>query len=391
MKLGVVRERCPGERRVALVPTAVAPLVKQGHEVLVEESAGLAAGFDDAAYRDAGARTAPRDDVFAADCILAVRTAGAAGAAWEEDHARLRPGVVVVAMADPLSEPEACRAAAHSGATLFALELVPRITRAQSMDVLSSQANIAGYRAVLEAAVHLPRILPMMTTAAGTVTPAKVLVLGAGVAGLQAIATAKRLGAQVSAYDVRPAVKEQVQSLGARFVELPLDTGGGEAAGGYARAMGEEFYARQRELLARVIADQDIVICTALVPGQRSPLLVTREAVDGMRPGSVIVDMAAERGGNCAATVPGETVVVDGVTIAGPTNLAAAVPCHTSQLYARNVTTFLTHLLAHGLPDVDTADEICRETLVARGGELVHPRIRERCGLPPLPGPAAAG
>ncbi len=391
MKLGVVREHCPGERRVALVPAAVAPLVKQGHEVLVEESAGLAAGFDDAAYRDAGARTASRDDVFAADCILAVRTAGAAGAAWDEDRARLRPGVVVVAMADPLSEPEACRAAAHSGATLFALELVPRITRAQSMDVLSSQANIAGYRAVLEAAVHLPRILPMMTTAAGTVTPAKVLVLGAGVAGLQAIATAKRLGAQVSAYDVRPAVKEQVQSLGAKFVELPLDTGAGEAAGGYARAMGEEFYARQRELLGRVIAEQDIVICTALVPGQRSPLLVTREAVDAMRPGSVIVDMAAERGGNCAATVPGETVVVDGVTIAGPTNLAAAVPYHTSQLYARNVTTFLTHLLAHGLPDVDTADEICRETLVARGGEVVHPRIRERCGLPPLPGSAAAG
>ncbi|MFM7074708.1 MAG: NAD(P)(+) transhydrogenase (Re/Si-specific) subunit alpha, partial [Planctomycetaceae bacterium] len=265
MKLGVVREHCPGERRVALVPAAVAPLVKQGHEVLVEESAGLAAGFDDAAYCDAGARTASRDDVFAADCILAVRTAGAAGAAWEEDRARLRPGVVVVAMADPLSEPEACRAAAHSGATLFALELVPRITRAQSMDVLSSQANIAGYRAVLEAAVHLPRILPMMTTAAGTVTPAKVLVLGAGVAGLQAIATAKRLGAQVSAYDVRPAVKEQVQSLGAKFVELPLDTGAGEAAGGYARAMGEEFYARQRELLGRVIAEQDIVICTALV------------------------------------------------------------------------------------------------------------------------------
>jgi len=391
LKLGVVREHCPGERRVALVPAAVAPLVKQGHEVLVEESAGLAAGFDDAAYRDAGARTASRDDVFAADCILAVRTAGAAGAAWDEDRARLRPGVVVVAMADPLSEPEACRAAAHSGATLFALELVPRITRAQSMDVLSSQANIAGYRAVLEAAVHLPRILPMMTTAAGTVTPAKVLVLGAGVAGLQAIATAKRLGAQVSAYDVRPAVKEQVQSLGAKFVELPLDTGAGEAAGGYARAMGEEFYARQRELLGRVIAEQDIVICTALVPGQRSPLLVTREAVDAMRPGSVIVDMAAERGGNCAATVPGETVVVDGVTIAGPTNLAAAVPYHTSQLYARNVTTFLTHLLAHGLPDVDTADEICRETLVARGGEVVHPRIRERCGLPPLPGSAAAG
>jgi NAD(P) transhydrogenase subunit alpha len=252
------------------------------------------------------------------------------------------------------------------------------------MDVLSSQANIAGYRAVLEAANHLPRILPMMTTAAGTVTPAKVLVLGAGVAGLQAIATAKRLGAQVSAYDVRPAVKEQVQSLGAKFVELPLDTGTGEGAGGYARAMGEEFYSRQRELLGRVVADQDVVICTALIPGQRSPLLVTRDAVARMRPGSVIVDLAAERGGNCEVTVAGQTLLVDGVTVLGPTNLAAAVPYHTSQLYARNITTFLTHLLKLGLPEVNLDDEICRETLVARGGHLVHPKIRERAGLAPL-------
>ena len=273
----------------------------------------------------------------------------------------------------------------------FALDLVPRITRAQSMDVLSSQANIAGYRAVLEAAVRLPRILPMMTTAAGTVTPAKVLVLGAGVAGLQAIATAKRLGAHVSAYDVRPAVKEQVQSLGAKFVELALDTGSGEGAGGYARAMGEEFYARQRELLGHVVAEQDVVICTALIPGQRSPLLVTRDAVERMRQGSVIVDLAAERGGNCEATVPGEEAVVAGVTVLGPTNLAAEVPFHTSQLYARNITTFLAHLLAHGLPAVDLDDEICRETLVTRGGQVVHPKIRERSGLAPLDSPAAGG
>jgi NAD(P) transhydrogenase subunit alpha len=252
------------------------------------------------------------------------------------------------------------------------------------MDVLSSQANIAGYRAVIVAAAALPRILPMMTTAAGTLTPAKVLVLGAGVAGLQAIATAKRLGAQVSGYDVRPAVKEQVQSLGAKFVELPLETVGSEAAGGYAKAMGEEFYAKQRELLGKVVADSDIVICTALIPGQNAPVLVTADMVRRMRPGSVIVDLAAERGGNCEGSKPDETVVVDGVTILGPTNLPADVPFHTSQLYSKNIVTFLTHLVKAGLPDMSPDDEICRDTLVARGGELLHPKVRERAGLPPL-------
>jgi NAD(P) transhydrogenase subunit alpha len=252
------------------------------------------------------------------------------------------------------------------------------------MDVLSSQANIAGYRAVLLAASTLPRIFPMMTTAAGTITPAKVLVLGAGVAGLQAIATAKRLGAQVSAYDVRPAVKEQVQSLGAKFVELPLETGSSETAGGYAKAMGEDFYAKQRELLGRVVADSDVVVSTAVIPGQKAPVLVTRDMVAKMRAGSVIVDLAAERGGNCEATTPGETVVVDGVTILGPTNLPAEVPFHTSQLYAKNIATFLSHLVKAGLPDVPLDDEICRETLVARGGTLVHPKVRERAGLAPL-------
>jgi NAD(P) transhydrogenase subunit alpha len=252
------------------------------------------------------------------------------------------------------------------------------------MDVLASQANIAGYRAVLLAATTLPRIFPMMTTAAGTVTPAKVLILGAGVAGLQAIATAKRLGAQVSAYDVRPAVKEQVQSLGAKFVELPLETGSSEAAGGYAKAMGEEFYAKQRELLGRVIAESDVVVCTALIPGQKAPTLVTREMVGRMKPGSVIVDMAAERGGNCEGTACGETTVVDGVTILGPTNLPAEVPFHTSQLYARNIATFLLHLVKGGLPQLSLDDEITRDTLVATGGQIVHAKVRERAGLPPL-------
>jgi len=255
------------------------------------------------------------------------------------------------------------------------------------MDVLSSQANIAGYRAVLLAATTLPRIFPMMTTAAGTVTPAKVLVLGAGVAGLQAIATAKRLGAQVSAYDVRPAVKEQVQSLGAKFVELPIETGASEAAGGYAKAMGEEFYARQRELLGRVVAESDVVICTALIPGQKAPVLVTRDMVAKMRPGSVIVDLAAERGGNCEGAVADESALVDGVTILGPTNLPAEVPVHTSQLYAKNVVTFLAHLVKLGLPAVAVEDEICRDTLVTHGGKLVHPKVRERAGLAPLASP----
>jgi H+-translocating NAD(P) transhydrogenase subunit alpha len=384
MKVAVVKECFPGERRVALVPAAIPPLIKAGLEVVVEESAGVAAGFLDDDYRAAGGRIGTRDEAFAADCVLTVRTAAAAGDAWPADRERLRHGQIVIGICDPLGAPDACREAAERGVTLFSLELVPRITRAQAMDVLSSQANIAGYRAVLLAATALSRIFPMMTTAAGTVKPAKVLILGAGVAGLQAIATAKRLGAQVSAYDVRPAVKEQVQSLGAKFVELDLETGSSEAAGGYAKAMGEEFYKKQRELLGKVIADSDVVVCTALIPGQKAPTLVTREMVAKMKPGSVIVDMAAERGGNCEATTCGETTVVDGVTILGPTNLPADVATHTSQLYARNIATFLTHLVKLGLPEVSLDDEICRDTLVARGGHLVHPKVRERAGLAPL-------
>jgi NAD(P) transhydrogenase subunit alpha len=390
MKVAVLKETFPGERRVALVPGVVPALAKAGVEVLVESGAGAGTGYTDEDYRVAGARIVSREEAFAADCVVAVRTAGACGDSWCHDRPRLRPGLVVIGLCDPLSHAEACREAAEQGATLFSLELVPRITRAQSMDVLSSQANIAGYRAVILAANTLPRILPMMTTAAGTLTPAKVLVLGAGVAGLQAIATAKRLGAQVSAYDVRPAVKEQVQSLGAKFVELPLETGASETAGGYAKAMGDEFYSKQRELLGKVVAESDVVICTALIPGQKAPVLVTREMVQRMKPGSVIVDMAAERGGNCEGSVADDTVVMDGVTILGPTNLPAEAPVHTSQLYAKNVVTFLLHLLKSGLPDVSRDDEICRDTLVAQGGQLVHPKIRERAGLPPLEAPAPA-
>jgi NAD(P) transhydrogenase subunit alpha len=278
------------------------------------------------------------------------------------------------------------KALADTGATVFALELVPRITRAQSMDVLSSMATVAGYKAVLMAADAMPRVFPMLTTAAGTLAPAKVLVIGAGVAGLQAIATARRLGAKVEAYDVRPAVKEQIQSLGAKFVELPLDTQGAEDKGGYARAQDEAFYRRQRELLADVISQDDAVISTAAVPGRRSPLLITADAVRRMAPGSVIVDLAAERGGNCELSRPDEVVVESGVTIMGPTNLPSALPYHASQMYAKNVVTFLLNMVKKGELALNMEDEIVRDTLVSRDGDVVNARVREAAGLPALAG-----
>ncbi len=278
-------------------------------------------------------------------------------------------------MADPLAMPDQARALAERGVTLFALELIPRTTKAQSMDVLSSMATIAGYRAVLLAATALPKMFPMLTTAAGTLTPAKVFVVGAGVAGLQAIASARRLGAVVSAYDVRPAVKEQVQSLGAKFVEMGLETGGAQAAGGYAKAMDEEFYRQQREMMKRVVAENDVVITTAAIPGKKAPTLVTAEMVAGMAPGSVLVDLAAERGGNCELTRPGETVVSGGVTILGPANLPADIPNHASQMFAKNVATLLLYLVKDGQLRIDADDEIVRETLVARDGRIVHPRV----------------
>jgi NAD(P) transhydrogenase subunit alpha len=383
MIVAAVKETFPGERRVALVPSSVGPLVKSGFEVRIESGAGASAGFPDERYADKGAEIVPRDPALGADCLLAVRTAGANPQADAADLARLHPGQVVVGLCDPLGMPGEARTMAERGVTLFSLELVPRITRAQSMDVLSSQATIAGYRAVLLAAVALGKMFPMMTTAAGTITPAKVFVIGAGVAGLQAIATARRIGAVVSAYDVRAAVKEQVQSLGAKFIEMGLEAGA-EAAGGYAKAMDEEFYRRQRELMTKVVAENDVVIATAAVPGKKAPTLVTAEMVAAMAPGSVIVDVAAERGGNCALTRPGETVVERGVTILGPTNLPSEVPYHASQMFAKNITTFLAHLVKDGQWHVDLEDEITRETLVAKDGQVVNPKVRELLGLPEL-------
>jgi NAD(P) transhydrogenase subunit alpha len=370
MKIGVPRETFRGERRVALVPGVIASLKAKGAEVLVESGAGTAAGFTDAAYTDKGAQIVPRARLFSdADVIAQVRAG--------EDLAGLRSGQAVIAFLDPLGAPQTMRQLAGTGATAFSIELMPRITRAQSMDALSSQATVAGYKAVLLAAEKLPRMFPMLMTAAGTITPARVFVLGAGVAGLQAIATAKRLGAVIEAYDVRAAVKEQVQSVGAKFVELPLDTTAAEGTGGYAAAQDESFYRRQREVLGKVVAGTDVVITTAAIPGQKSPVLITREMVTHMAPGSVIVDLAAERGGNCEVTKADEVVELNGVTVLGPTNLPATVPYHASQMYAKNMSTFLLHLLKDDKLAVDTADEITRETLVTQGGDVVHERVKK--------------
>ena len=383
MKVGVPKETFPGERRVALVPAMLPSLTKAGFEVLIESGAGEAAGFRDPAYQEKGGRLASRAELFvAADLIAQVRAAGAAGDAASADLMMFRPGQIVVATAEPLGAPERLREYANRGVRLFALELMPRITRAQSMDVLSSMATITGYKAVLIAAATLPRMVPMMMTAAGTVTAAKVFIVGAGVAGLQAIASARRMGAVVEAYDVRPAVKEQVHSLGAKFVELPLETAGAEDKGGYATAQDESFYRRQREMMGRVVAGNDIVITTAVIPGRKAPVLVTEDMIRGMSPGSVIVDLAAERGGNCELTEPDRTIVAHGVTILGPTNLPSTVPYHASQMYAKNVVTFLLHLAPKGELTIDAKDEIARDTLVTSGGDIVNGRVRELLGMP---------
>ncbi len=312
MLVGLLREEALGERRVALVPAGVAAFKKAKVEIVIEQGAGVESGYSDSAYQDAGAEIASAADIVKrADVLVGVRP----------PKVSLRSGQVSVAIYDPLSAPAEVPAA--SGATIFSLDLIPRTTRAQAMDVLSSQSNLAGYLGVLLGATELTKILPMMTTAAGTLPPAKILILGAGVAGLQAIATARRLGAVVSAYDVRSAVKEQIESLGARFVELPIDAGDSQTSGGYAKAMGEEFYARQRQLLGDVLSEMDMVVTTALVPGMKAPILVTQAMAERMHPGSVIVDLAAERGGNCELTQPGETIIHNGVKILGPLNLSS--------------------------------------------------------------------
>ena len=386
MIIGVPKESFPGERRVALVPSVVPSLTKAGFEVAIEAGAGVGAGYLDKDYTDKGARiVGGRAEVFrTADVVVQVLCYGSNDATGKEDVPLYRQGQFLVGFLRPLGTVETLKDIASKGVVSFSIELMPRITRAQSMDALSSMATIAGYKAVLLAADTLPRLCPMLTTAAGTVTPARMLLIGAGVAGLQAIATARRLGAVASAYDVRPAVKEQVQSLGGRFVELPLEAKDAQDARGYATAQDETFYQRQRELLGRVVAESDAVITTAVVPGKKAPVLVTEEMVKGMAPGSVIVDLAAERGGNCELTEAGKIVVKHNVSIVGSINLASAVPYHASQMYARNVATFLVHLFKGGKPELNLEDEITRETLITRGGEIVHGRVREFFALPAL-------
>jgi NAD(P) transhydrogenase subunit alpha len=384
--IGVPREIYPGERRVALVPIVVPNLIKAGFEVAIEKGAGVEAGYPDALYAEKGAKIVPdRAGLFAnAEIVVQVLCYGSNDINGKADLPLLRRGQVLIGFLRPLGSAEVIQQIAQTGVTSFSVELMPRSTRAQSMDVLSSMGTICGYKAVLIAADTLPRIFPMLTTAAGTITPARVLVIGAGVAGLQAIATARRLGAVVSAYDLRPASKEQVQSLGGRFIELPIEAKDAQDARGYGTAQDESFYAKQRELLARVVAESDVVVTTAVVPGKKAPVLVTAEMVKAMAPGSVIFDLAGERGGNCELTQSGKTIVEHGVTIIGRINIATEVPYHASQMYARNVTAFLLHLAKEGKLQMNQQDEITRETLLTRDGEVVNQRVREFFKLPAL-------
>jgi len=376
--VGVPRETFPGERRVALAPRHCEALRKIGLDILVETGAGTEAGYPDETYVSRGARFGSRADVFAeADIIAQVRSLGANPEQGEADLPLLRPGQIVVGFGEPLTALKQDLQLAQTGVSFFALELMPRITRAQSMDALSSMATISGYRAVLIAATHLPKMFPMLMTAAGTLTPAKVFVLGAGVAGLQAIATARRLGAVVCAYDVRPVVKEQVESVGAKFIVLDIETKSSEDKGGYAKAMDEAFYRRQRELLTEVLREQDVVITTAAVPGRKSPILITGEMLEAMPPGSVLVDIAAERGGNCELTRPGEVFLHQGVTIVGPVNLPSMVPYHASQMLSANISSFLKLLVNAGAININMEDEIIRETLVSHNGQIFNQRIGE--------------
>lgn len=386
MIIAVTRELVTGEKRVSLCPDNVQLLIKVGAELWVEQSAGTQAGFSDEEYQTAGAKIiSNRDELFAgAEIILQVQSFGSNTENAQQDLERLKPGQLVVGMMDPLAQPQAAQQVAETGATAIALEMVPRISRAQSMDVLSSMATLAGYRSVLLGAEAAPRILPMLMTAAGTLQPARVLIMGVGVAGLQACATAKRLGAVVEAYDVRPAAREQIISVGATPVELDLPTESSEGAGGYAKEQSEDFLELQRKLMTEVVARQDIIITTAAVPGAKSPILVTEDMLVAMKSGSVVVDIAAERGGNCALTQAGQTVVKHGVTILGPENLASELAYHASQMYGKNIQTLLELILQDGNISLDFDDEIIAGTVVAHDGDVPHPHMRKLLDLPAL-------
>jgi NAD(P) transhydrogenase subunit alpha len=385
--IGVPKEICPGEERVALTPANVGALLKKnGVEIRIERGAGEAAGFTDGDYENAGAKLTDRDDIFSnAQAILQVQTPGSNTTNGDKDLDNLKADQFLIGMTDPLANPQFAQTLAEHKVTGIALELIPRITRAQSMDVLSSMAMIAGYKCVLLAANASHRMFPMNMTAAGTLNASRVFVMGAGVAGLQACATAKRLGAIVEAYDVRPAAREQILSVGAKPVELDLDTGEAEGSGGYAKAQGEDFLKRQRELMTEVIKEMDVVVTTAAVPGAKSPILVTADMVKAMKPGSVIVDLAAERGGNCELTKAGETVVENGVLIIGPTNVPSSVPFHASQMFGKNMENLLNLLLDdNGDLQLDFEDQIVADTVISHGGDVPQARLREMLGLPEL-------
>jgi NAD(P) transhydrogenase subunit alpha len=393
MIVGVPKEIYPKERRVALVPAVIPNLKKSGLEIVVEAGAGIAAGYPDADYEAKGARLiANRAEIFkTADIIVQFLVYGANDQTGSEDLPLMRKGQLILGFVRPLGTIKTLQELADRGVTSFSVELMPRTTRAQSMDALSSMATICGYKAVVLAANTLPRMFPMLTTAAGTIAPARVLIIGAGVAGLQAIATARRLGAVASAYDMRPAAKEQVQSLGGRFVELPIEAKDAQDARGYGKAQDETFYQKQRELLGKTIAESDVVITAAVIPGKKSPVLVTKDMVEKMAPGSVIIDLAAERGGNCELTKPDQIIIEHNVAIIGEFNLAATVPYHASALYARNLSAFLQHLVKEGKLQLDLKDEIVRETLVTQDGKVVNARVREFFGLPALQSAPAGG
>lgn len=386
MIIGITRELVGGENRVSLCPDNVQSLVDKGLELWVEQNAGAQAGFSDDDYISVGAKVvSDRDELFAkSDVILQVQSFGSNTENADDDLKRLKAKQLVIGMMDPLAQPQAAQQVADTGATAIALEMVPRISRAQSMDVLSSMATLAGYRSVLLGAEAAPRILPMLMTAAGTLQPARVLIMGVGVAGLQACATAKRLGAVVEAYDVRPAAREQIISVGATPVELDLPTESSEGAGGYAKKQSEEFLRMQREQMTEVVARQDIIITTAAIPGAKSPILVTEDMLKAMKTGSVLVDLAAERGGNCESTQMGKTVVAHGVTIVGPENLASDAAFHASQMYGNNIQTLLELILEEGQINLDFEDEIVAGTVIAHGGEVPHPYMRKLLDLPSL-------
>ena len=374
MKLGVLKEKSEGEKRVSIIPDSIPILKNTGIEVFVEKNAGNDAGFTDEMYKEKGAEICEREKIYnECDMIVCIRK--------PFDINILKENQILIGMIDPFTNYEEIKGIAKSGALIFSLELLPRITRAQSMDVLSSMATIAGYKAVLLAAHFLPKMFPMLMTAAGTITPAKVFIIGAGVAGLQAIATAKRLGAVVYAYDIRPAVKEEVQSLGAKFVEIGLETKEAEDKGGYAKEMGEEFYKKQRETMKKMVIESDVVISTALIPGKKAPILITEEMVKEMKKGSVIIDLAAERGGNCELTEYNKIVKKYDVTIIGLMNLPSQVPYHASQMYSKNITNFILYIFKKGKIDLNLEDEIIRDTLILKNGEIFSPRFKEIMGI----------